>query len=152
MRGRTWRALPGWICAVAGLGLLSIPAGYARGRSNDEQALMRLEHEWMNASDAAGLDRILASDFVHIGVRGTVEDKAEMLKRHAVALPPGTAGQRLEDVRVLIFGNTGIVNGRDVGMRADGSTAWQDRFTDVFVRHRGEWRAVNAQETLIPSR
>jgi len=38
----------------------------SRSPAGDRQALIDLEQQWLHAHDAASLDRILASDFVHV--------------------------------------------------------------------------------------
>jgi len=49
---------------------------------------------------------------------------------------------------VRVFGDTAIATGiNTVHSKTKGWTV-EVAFTDVFVRARGQWRAVSAQETL----
>src|SRR5262249_40630994 len=114
-----------------------------------EQALRELEHRWLNAEDdPSALESILADDFVHVLPSGFVT-KAEQLgymRAHPSAQP--RAAKRFDDMRVRVYGNTGVVNGIVVATMPDGSTR-KTVFTDVFAYSNGKWEAVNAQETPL---
>ncbi len=123
-------------------------AASAAAASDDTQALLSLEHRWLAAGvqrDTAALKKILADDFLDVTFKGTLRDKADHLK---ATLAPVHIQQSLDDLKVRIYGNTGIVTGVDVGTGPDGLTSYRLRFTDVFVKHAGHWQAVSAQETL----
>jgi hypothetical protein len=56
-----------WLAVAAPFLLLSfMSAQTARDPAKDREAIIALEQEWLHASDAATLYRILASDFVHV--------------------------------------------------------------------------------------
>jgi hypothetical protein len=57
---------------------------------------------------------------------------------------------RLEQVRVRIYGNTGIVNGLAINTGPEGKES-RTAFTDVFVFCDGHWQPVNAQEDPVDS-
>jgi hypothetical protein len=78
-------------------------AAQLRSTEHDRQALIDLENEWLNATDAQTLDRILASDFLHrvfTGRRcGQVQDKGQ---RHHREVPRWSSADSLQDC----FGKT----------------------------------------------
>jgi hypothetical protein len=92
-------------------------------RKHDSRELVRVENEWLSAKDQWSLDRIIANDFVGIGVMGTLESKSDRIVRFHPGATPPAASERLEDVKV--------------------------RFTDVFHFRDGRWVAVNAQEDFV---
>jgi len=55
--------------------------------------------------------------------------------------------QTLSELKVRVYGDTAVVTGLNMAAAVDGSFTTRIRFTDVFVKHAGTWRAVSAQET-----
>ncbi|MGH8161545.1 MAG: nuclear transport factor 2 family protein [Gammaproteobacteria bacterium] len=111
------------------------------------QALIAVEHQWVQAAkagDKATLARILASDFIDVSWRGAIRSRADVLARPAA---PASSSQKLKNLEVRLYGDTAIVNGLNlVTMK---NQHWKIRFTDVFIRQDGRWRAVSAQETQV---
>lgn len=138
-------------CFALGV-LLACPVTLrAASHETDRAAVMRLAHQWLHASmtrDKAALARILADDFIDTSYRGKLRTKADML---AVSAAPH-ASQQLGDLKVRLYGDTAIMTG--VNHVVGPHKAWTAdvRFTDVYVKRRGRWHAVSAQETLIPPR
>lgn len=143
MSGRRCRSL------IVGLLALCASANAQQSTKVEEtqkQALIALEQHWLKvADDPAAVAPILADDFIHVLPSG-LETKAEQLK-FMRANPPRDlpASRHLEDVRVRIFGNIGIVNGVAVATAAD-RRAQKTIFTDVFAYRNGRWQAINSQE------
>ncbi len=113
--------------------------------SAPRDALLRLEQRWLaqeNNPDA--LKTILADDFVHVLPMGfvTKDEQISYQRSHPAA---NNGAKHLEDLRVRVFGVTGIVNGIVVATDTDGKVH-KTIFTDVFVYRNGQWQAVNAQE------
>lgn len=122
----------------------SLPAAAETG---DEQQLLALEQRWLTAAiqrDIPTLREILADDFLDVSYQGRLRDKADHL---SATLAPSKSTQTLQELKVRIYGDTGIVTGLNVIVTADGSATYKVRFTDVFVRRAGHWQAVSAQET-----
>jgi hypothetical protein len=66
-----------------------------------------------------------------------------------VAHPPdSTIHRRLDDMRVRFYGGTAIVTGTVIRSR-HGSELGRNVFTDVFVKRKGRWQAVSAEETKV---
>jgi ketosteroid isomerase-like protein len=92
------------------------------------------------------LDGLLADDFLDNAYNGNVYAKQEILARLAQG-GPTFPSLGLEETRVRVYGDTGIVTGVNV-VKTDGGPV-RVRLTDVFRREGCEWRAVSAQETVI---
>ncbi len=106
-----------------------------------------MEHRWIHAiatGDKAALAKILAPDFVDVSWRGEIRNRADALARPAA---PASSSQQLKDLDVRVYGDTAFVNG--LNLVAIKNRRWKIRFTDVFTRQGGAWRAVSAQETLV---
>jgi hypothetical protein len=83
-----------------------------RSVEEDQRALIALENEWLASEhDAAVLDRVLAPDFVHPVFSGDFLTKAQHIDYASKHLPPPNLKQHFEQMKVRIFGDTGIVNG-----------------------------------------
>ena len=115
--------------------------------ADDARMLLDLEQHWVTAAaahDHAALDAILADDFIDISWQGKLRGKADALS--ALAAPAQTR-QYLSGLKVRLYGDTAVVTGLNTVTAADRSFTAYIRFTDVFVRQAGAWRAVSAQET-----
>lgn len=130
---------------------LSASSPANRDTALDEKTLLNLEDQWLRARDAATLDRILASDFVHIAPGGYVLSKAEHIAWFVKHVPPADRKVRLDQLRVRVYGDAGIVNGFVVNADQQGKEEHRTAFTDVFVFRDGRWQAVNAQENAVDS-
>lgn len=136
--------------ALLSLALIAslVPNLPAAGAPGDAKQLLDLEQRWLAAGeqrDIPALKEILADDFVDVSYQGKLRSKADHL---AATLAPSKSRQTLEELKVRLYGDTGIVNGLDHVVTADGSATYEIRFTDVFVKRGGRWQAVSAQETL----
>jgi ketosteroid isomerase-like protein len=126
------------------------------GQTSAETKLRQLEREWNEAivtKNFTVLDQTLADEFVYIDPIGGVNPKAEMLrglKNSEAVIEPFTT----EDVVVRVYGDTAVVTGRftQVVKLKDQSFRGQFRYTDVYVRHGGTWRAVSAHSSRIPDK
>jgi hypothetical protein len=121
-----------------------------RTSNSDRAALVALENEWLkNEHNAAALEDILASDFLHPVVTGDVLTKTQHIQFSSKHYPPADLTNHLEGLHVRIYGDVGIVNGLVVTTNKDGNTVGKTVFTDVFVYRDGRWQAVNAQENAV---
>ena len=128
------------------------PAHTQRTPESDEQAIRTLEEQWLHARDAATLDRILASDFVHPVAQGVFLTKAEHIDWYVKHLPPPTRKTRFDHLQVRIYADTAIANGIVIASDESGKETDRSLFTDVFVYREGRWQAVNAQENRVMAR
>jgi ketosteroid isomerase-like protein len=121
------------------------------GSSIVQKTLLDLEGEWARAlerGDMKALDRIVASDFVDTNYLGGIATKAQMFSAGASQDRPRRLNH-LEEMRARVYGDTGIVNGLNLVTDQEGRFLRRVRFTDVFTRQNGRWRAVSAQETVV---
>ena len=128
------------------------PVQSKRNPESDEQAIRTLEEQWLHARDAATLDRILASDFIHPVAQGVFLTKAEHIDWYVKHPPPLTRQTRLDHLQVRIYRDTAIANGIVVAPDESGKESDRSIFTDVFVFREGRWQAVNAQENRVVTR
>lgn len=140
---RSWTV---FLCLV-----LSISAtGQAtRNLVGDEQAIIALENEWLHAKDAATLDRILTHDFVHVIAVDHFLTKQEHIDWFLKHPQPADRHTRFDRLNVRVYGNVAIANGSVVATDAAGKELDRTMFTDVFVKRKGCWQAVNAQENAV---
>ncbi len=141
------------VCGVCFLlAFISRPAAGDETRTSDRDrdALVALENEWLkNEHNAAELEHILASDFLHPVITGDVLTKAQHIQFSAKHLPPSDFTNHFEGLQVRVYGDVGIVNGLVVTTNKDGNTVDKTVFTDVFVYRDGRWQAINAQENVV---
>lgn len=125
---------------------LVFPFPRAKGSENQQAAVEKLEQHWLeNEDDPDALQSILADDFVHALPFGFIsKDQQIGYMRSHPAQERGT-NKHFQDLRVRVYGNTGIANGIVVETKTDGKVQ-KTVFTDVFVYRSGKWQAVNAQE------
>jgi len=144
------------VALAVGIAVVGVAPGLAiaKDTAKDEKELLQVERDWTQASvkaDATALGKILADDWVGQGPFGTMT-KAQTLAE----LKSGeskTESITLGDMKVRIFGDTAIVTGSDEekssykGKDTSGRYTW----TDVFVKRKGQWKAVASQGTLMPA-
>ena len=121
----------------------------ARSPAKDRQALIDLEQQWLHAHDAATLDRILASDFVHVIPVDHFLTKQEHIDWVVKHPEPKDRHTRFDQLNVRLYGDVAIVNGSVVAADDSGKELDRTMFTDVFVFRDGRWQAVNAQENEV---
>ncbi len=109
-----------------------------------------LEYRWVAAlqsHDTVVLADLLDDSFIDSTFRGAIRTREDVLKGPPAA--PSYRSVRLDDMVVRPYGrDTVIVTGVNVLQGATPDDTARVRFTDVFVKRKGSWRAVSAQETL----
>src|SRR5712692_7452 len=138
-----------WLAFTAPFLLLSFTAQTARDPAKDREAIIGLEQEWLHASDAAILDRILAPDFVHVVPVDHFLTKQEHIDWTVKHPEPKDRHTRFDKLNVRLYGDVGIVNGSVIATDPNGKELDRTMFTDVFVYRDGHWQAVNGQENGI---
>jgi ketosteroid isomerase-like protein len=122
-------------------------------RSEDEQALMKIQHEWAEArikGDSSYTRRVEADDCTIVWPDGRIVNKQEDLQTMTGDIL--FTQFKIDDLRVRIYGDTGIVIGVGV-IKAQKGT--KDLFggkfvwTDTFVKQDAQWRVVASQITPV---
>jgi ketosteroid isomerase-like protein len=123
------------------------------GRSEDEQTLIRIQREWAEArvkGDSSYARRVEANDCTIVWPDGSIVDKQQDLQTMTGDIV--FAEFKIDDLRVRLYGDTGIVVGQGT-IRANkgkqdllgGKFVW----TDTFVKEGGEWKVVGSQITPV---
>jgi Domain of unknown function (DUF4440) len=124
---------------------------FAAGKkSDDEKQIIKLELKWLGSLHSkAALETILAPDFIHPVQQGIFLTKEQHI--NWAVDHPNLEGiiQKFDTLFVRIYGNTGIASGIVATLNKNGKLIRRSIFTDVFIRRKGKWQAVNAQENLI---
>jgi ketosteroid isomerase-like protein len=133
--------------------LLMAASAAARDTSATQKKLMDLETAWskaMNNKDVAALSAIIADDWAGQDDSGTTETKPLFLAATKSGDMTMTT-MTLHDMKVRVFGNTGIVQGSDDEqssfMHKDTSGVYT--WMDVFENRGGKWVAVASQITMV---
>ena len=116
--------------------------------SNVEQELMQLERDWSAAylkHDTMTVKRILADEYVGIDGRGIITTKAQEMEEAAAPKPGAPAppfvvlDESVTDMKVRVYGNVAVVNGRVIEKirTKDREGEIQYRRTTVWVKRQG---------------
>jgi peptidylprolyl isomerase len=122
------------------------PSAGPRQPVNEEQALLKLQQEWIAAirrRDANVLGSLIADDYVGINQDGIVGDKKQGLEP-AQARVPSREPIVTENQKVRFYGNTAIITGQMV----HGGTR-RVNYTQVWAKRQGRWQIVSWQGTQI---
>jgi ketosteroid isomerase-like protein len=124
-----------------------------RGRSEDEQTLIRIQREWAEArvkGDSSYARRVEANDCTIVWPDGSIVNKQQDLQTMTGDIV--FTEFKIDDRRVRLYGGTGIVVGQGT-IRAHkekhdllrGKFVW----TDTFVKQGGEWKVLASQITPV---
>jgi ketosteroid isomerase-like protein len=111
------------------------------------EVLHALNRDYINAvqnGDARRFDEILADDFYCSNPDGSLIGRAAFLAQ--TARPVTIRDLEARDVLIRQFGDVAIIHARTSYTLPDGR-AGAGRYTDVWVRQDGTWRAVSAHVT-----
>ena len=121
-------------------------------RSDDEQALKKIQHEWAAArvkGDSSYTRRLETEDCTIVWPDGSIVNKrADLESMTDIQF----SEFKIRNLQVRLYGDTGIVIGE--GM-IKARKAKQDLlggkfvWTDTFVKQGGQWKAVASQITSV---
>jgi len=122
-------------------------------RSEDEEALTRIQHEWAEArvkSDSSYTRRLEAEDCTIVWPDGRIVNKSADLQTMTGEIV--FSEFKIDNIRVRLYGDTAVVvGGGTIKARKatqdllDGKFVW----TDTFVRQSGAWKVVASQITPV---
>ena len=124
-----------------------------RDHSQDEQALMKIQHEWAEArvkGDSSYTRRIEADDCTIVWPDGTIVNKRGDLESMTGDIV--FSEFKIHNLLVRLYGDTGIVVGEGIIKAHKGK---QDLlvgkfvWTDTFVKQGGQWKVVASQITPV---
>lgn len=114
---------------------------------SDTEILQSLNSDYIASvqnGDMRRFDEILAEDFYCSNPDGTLIDRAAFLTQ--TARPVTIRDLRAHDVLIRRFGDVAIIHARTTYTLANGDQG-SGRYTDVWVRQEGMWRAISAHVT-----
>jgi len=124
--------------------------------ATDAETLAAIEQQlakaWVNG-DRAAVDAILAPDWSVTDAAGRVLTKDQVIRETFDSTDRKMEAMAIDDVSVRTFGDVAVVTGRTqaTGSYRGTSATVVLRFTDVFVRRGGRWRAVASHgSTIVP--
>jgi ketosteroid isomerase-like protein len=115
--------------------------------ASDDDTLLALNRDYISSvqnSDVRRFNEILADEFYCSNPDGSLVDRAAFLAQ--TARPVTIKGLTAEDVHIRLMGDVAIIHARTSYTKPDG-TAGAGRYTDVWARRDGRWRAVSAHVT-----
>jgi ketosteroid isomerase-like protein len=120
-----------------------------------EEILMKLERDAAQAAlrrDVSFSEKMEAPDFLFIDPAGMVHTREEDLAL-ARSRDLKFESMNIDDMKVRVYGDTAVVTGQSTvkGKYKDQDISGKYRWTDVFVKRKGEWQLVNGQLTTIQS-
>jgi ketosteroid isomerase-like protein len=137
--------------------LLAVVSAFAAGPKAErdiklQSALIDAEQAWTDTyktHDLKIMQQLAADDFVFTDEQGTFMDKAGYFKSLEDVK---VQGYTMTDLRVFIYGNTGVVTGTWSGQYTIGGkdASGSSRFTDTFVKHDGRWYIVASHDSHAP--
>jgi len=121
-------------------------------RSEDEQVLMKIQHEWAEArvkGDSSYTRRLETEDCTIVWPDGSIVNKRADLQSMTDIV---FSEFKIQNLQVRFYGDTGLVVGEGM-IKADkgkqdllaGKFVW----TDTFVKQGGEWKVVASQITPV---
>ena len=120
--------------------------------SQDEQALMKIQHEWAEArikNDSSYTRRLETEDCTIVWPDGSIVNKRADLQSMTDIV---FSEFKIQNLQVRLYGDTGIVVGEGMIKARKGK---QDLlggkfvWTDTFVKQGREWKAVASQITPV---
>ena len=112
--------------------------------------LAQVELAWgraLQSRDTAFFRQTLGDEFIATG-GPAVLTKNQFLADLSAARPD-SSGYRLEDTRVRIYQNVGIVTGLVVYDSPPGQPPSLSRYTEIWVRRDGRWQAVHGHYNAV---
>jgi ketosteroid isomerase-like protein len=114
---------------------------------SDYDTLIALNDDYVRSvqnSDVARFAEILAADFFCTNADGSLVDRSAFLAQ--TARPVAIRDLAAHDVNVRILGDVAIIHARTTYSLPNGSEG-SGRYTDIWRRQDGTWRAVAAHVT-----
>ena len=124
-----------------------------RDHSQDEQALMKIQHEWAEArvkGDSSYMRRLEADNCTIVWPDGRIVDKREDLQTMTGDIV--FSKFKIHNLQVRLYGDTGIVVGEGIVKAREGKQnllGGKFVWTDTFVNEGSQWKVVASQITPV---
>jgi ketosteroid isomerase-like protein len=141
------------VVALAALVVMAQVTRLAAQASSLEDSIRALESQRGQAllkADTVALSQLVADDFVEISRLGTVRTRADNMREIGSGTLKLTA-VRYDSMSVRIYGDVAVLQGiaDNTGTFRGFPFAGKIRYTRIFVRRDGRWRAVAMQQTSM---
>lgn len=118
-----------------------------------EQIISQIEQDWgvaLMKHDVAAIDQIVSPDWMMTDPEGALADKTQTdadLKSGVLTIE----SFKIDDLKVHVDGDTAVVFGLETEKSSYKGTdsSGQYRFTDVFVKRNGVWKAIATHVTKV---
>jgi ketosteroid isomerase-like protein len=135
------------------LAAAAVAPGMAQPKTDVSATLKALEEKWAAAqvkADTATMESLLADTFVYTTIDGVLRSKQDMVREVKAGTLKITSA-KVDDIKVNVYGDAAVVTGRWQGKGVEDGKPFDDteRWTDTWVRIKGEWRCVASQSTLL---
>jgi hypothetical protein len=127
--------------------------GIMADHAQEEQALMKIQHEWAEArvkGDSSYTQRIEAEDCTIVWPDGRIMNKRGDLQSMTGDIV--FSKFKIHHLQVRLYGDTGIVVGEGIINAHKGKQALLARkfvWTDTFVKQDGAWKVIASQITPV---
>jgi ketosteroid isomerase-like protein len=121
--------------------------------SGDEQALIKIQHDWAEArmkGDSSYTRRLESENCTVVWPDGSIANKREDLESMTGDIV--FTEFKIDDLQVRLYGDTGIVVGQGTIKAHKGKqNLLGGRFvwTDTFIKQQGAWKVVASQVTPV---
>jgi hypothetical protein len=124
--------------------------------SNDEATLISINRQFIRNflnNDTVEHSKIIhASNFLFIGTNGKLLDRNEYMQGWAHGYDKTVMPEfDLEEVQVRLFDNMALIVAKTRVKKVKDGTIFtgETRYTDTYVKEKGEWKCVQVQLTRI---
>ena len=141
------------VCRIDLLVRLANDQTLMKQSTQDEQALIKIQHEWAHArmkGDSSYTRRLEAENCTIVWPDGSIVDKREDLKSMTGDIV--FTEFKIDDLQVRSYGDTGIVVGQGVIKAHKGKQnllGGKFVWTDTFIKQDGAWKVVASQVTPV---
>jgi ketosteroid isomerase-like protein len=124
-----------------------------RDHSRDEQALIKIQHEWAEArvkDNTSYMRRVETNDCTVVWPDGRIVNKEEDLQTMTGDIV--FSEFKIHNLRVRLYGDTGIVVGEGIIKAHDGKQnllGGKFVWTDTFVKQGDQWKVIASQITPV---
>lgn len=127
--------------------------GQVSGNAEAERYIKESERQWAECvanGDVKVIERIVAEDFVGVDPDGSFYDKAREIADTRES-PKEFISNHTNEVKVRFYGDTAVAQGSESWVRRThqplrGRFVW----TDTWVRRKGKWQVVAAEDLIAP--
>jgi Domain of unknown function (DUF4440) len=122
----------------------------------DEEALVAINRQFIKNfinNDTIEHSKIIHSNFLFIGTDGRLSDRQTYLNGWAHGYDKTVMPEfDLEEVQIRVFGNMALIvaKTRDKSLRNGKWIIGESRYTDTYLKEKGEWKCIQVQMTRMP--